>query len=239
MSSFSFDSAKRALLYRGAVCRERAGLNLRFFNKPVFVSAGMQRSGSTLLFNMLRLILSHRWEKLSSCWVGDIAELPAGDAFLIKVHSLSPYWNRRAQNMFYTYRDVRVAMVSAMKTMKAPLTMEVIAGRIRQYELAKERADLMIKYEVLLESPETIVSRISQILNIPVDSEEIARQAVSLRDETVPGSKSGYSKETLFHKGHCTYTANDEWRTVFPRELQDQVHEQFSWWFRECGYSLD
>jgi len=59
-------------------------LAVKFSNKPLIISAGMPRSGSTLLFNILRDIMLRRWEGLSSGWSGDIENLDKGSAYLIK-----------------------------------------------------------------------------------------------------------------------------------------------------------
>lgn len=209
-------------------------LSRKFLIKPVVVSAGMPRSGSTLLFNILREILLTKWRDRLSCgWVGDVMELPKGAAFLIKMHKLSSYYRWRAQYVFYTYRDVRVPAVSGLRSFNRQITMESIRSDIEEYEVAKKASNLIIKYEELLETPNSFIRQLAQMLSIQVNAGEIYQNTLEL---SPPGTSSGYSKETLLHKKHFTHTSNNEWREIIPHELQVRINEEFSWWFRECGY---
>jgi len=117
------------------LARESAKLS----TKPLIVSAGMPRSGSTLLFNILREILVIKWKtRLSSGWEGDFISIPKGSAYLIKTHTLSHFYRWRARYCFYTYRDVRVAAVSVLRKFGQQITLESIRSMIRQYEIAKK-----------------------------------------------------------------------------------------------------
>lgn len=206
-------------------------------HKPLIVSAGMPRSGSTLLFNILREVLRVKWKGNLSCgWVGDIMELPKGNAFLIKTHNLSPIYRWRAQHIFYTYRDVRVATVSRQRMFNLPITLESIRSAIKEYEFAKKSCHSLIKYEKLIENPIPFIKNIGQILNIEVDFENLIR---STFEQKKPNTNSKYSKDTLLHQKHFTHTKDDEWRTIIPIELQKSINKEFSWWFSECGYPLN
>ncbi len=211
-------------------------LNLKFSTKSLICSAGMPRSGSTLLFNILREILLTKWsDKLSSGWSDDIMELPEGRAYLIKTHELDYYYNFRAQFKFYTYRDIRVATVSAMRKFNVQPSMEFFDYVINQYMIAKQNCDLMIKYDDLIANPHFQVQQIARILNIKVDTQKIVTKTFYLKPPS--GDYSGrYSKKTLLHKNHFTHTKDDDWRSIFSQELQENINAKFSWWFEECGY---
>lgn len=102
-------------------------LSLKLKNKPLILSAGMPRSGSTLLFNILRVILSERWsDQLSAGWEGYILQLPEGKAYLVKTHNINRFYKFRAKHAFYTYRDVRVAAVSNMRKFNLTPTVGII-----------------------------------------------------------------------------------------------------------------
>lgn len=209
----------------------------KFSNKPLIVSAGMPRSGSTLLFNILREILIRKWGSLSSGWYGDIADLDKGNAYLIKLHNLNWYYRVRANQKFYTYRDVRVAAVSSLHKFNKEPSIDDIRTNINQYLIAKSSCDLMIKYEELVSDPFVHVSKIIDVLEVQVDIDEIIESSFNLNPPD--SGSSTYSKETLLHKGHFTYTNDDEWRSVLSEELQVCLRKEFDWWFEECGYSVD
>ncbi len=208
---------------------------LKLSFRPLVVSAGMPRSGSTLLFNILRETLATRWgDGLSAGWIHDLGELPRGRAFLIKVHTFEPFYRLRAAHSFYTYRDVRVAAVSRMRMFNLEPTLKRFRWVIEQYQIAKASCDLIIKYEDLIADPLSHTQAIARRLDITTDCEAVVAKVLGLRPPT--DAAGPYSMETLLHEGHVTNTGDDEWRRVLPRDLQDQVHAEFGWWFEECGY---
>lgn len=232
VSRFEVLARKSAELSRKPLILARRSAKLS--TKPLIVSAGMRRSGSTLLFNMLREILVTKWKtRLSSGWEGDFASLPNGSVYLIKTHNLSRFLRWRARYCFFTYRDVRVAVVSDLRRFDRQITLESIRFMIRQYEIAKKTCKLIIKYEELIRDHVSFIHELSRILDIKVDSESIYHKTIELKP---PHSGTGYSSVTLLHEGHLTHTKDHEWRQIIPSELQLKISEELSWWFSECGY---
>lgn len=212
----------------------RTGLKLSW--RPLVVSAGMPRSGSTLLFNLLREILTVKWQSgLSYGWRDDLLTLPRGTAYLIKTHDLSWKWRWRAAYSFYTYRDVRVAAVSALRKFDREITLGSVRDAIGGYEIAKHACNLCIKYEELIRAPERFARELARILRIEVDANRICSAVLSLAPPTDVGT---YSKVTQLHAGHCTHTDADDWRTIIPPNLQRRISSEFAWWFSECGYPV-
>ncbi len=212
----------------------------RLSSKPLIVSAGMPRSGSTLLFNVVREILLVKWKnRLSSGWEGDVAELPKGDAFLLKTHTISMYYRLRASYIFYSYRDVRVAAVSRSRKFNTPITLAQIGSEIREYERAKSASDFLVKYENFINEPDEVIRQLANILGICIEPTVIREKCFSLASPEADNTKRFYSRETLLHKDHFTYTQDDEWRKVIPADLQRKINREYSWWFNECGYVLD
>lgn len=214
-------------------------VSLKLSTRPLAVSAGMPRSGSTLLFNMLRAILAVRWKEDLSCgWESDLLSLPKGKMYLIKTHNLNRFYfyRLRASYLFYSYRDIRTAAVSRLKKFNREITIDYIRDQISEYKTARKACDLCVKYEELIDKPDFYIQELARILGIEVDLARIRSKSVDLCPLTTEG---GYSKATLLHKGHFTNTGDNEWQSVIPLDLQDKIHEEFSWWFSECGYPLD
>lgn len=202
---------------------------------PLFLSAGMPRSGSTLLYNLLREILRVRFgDRLASGWIDDLPDLPEGDAYLIKTHRLFPFLYRRAQQIAYSFRDVRTAAVSRWRKFGHDITLEQVRNEIREYTVARQHSGLMIRYEEMIRCPTTIVEQLSRLLDIPVDAQEIYGRVAEL----APPDEPGYSRLTLLHKDHFTHTGDQEWREIIPPRLQAQIRTKYEWWFRECGYEV-
>ena len=136
------------------------GIIAKVSTKPLIVSAGMPRSGSTLLFNILREILVTKWDsRLVSGSEKDFMSLPKGSAYLIKTHVLSQCYRWRAEYSFFTYRDVRVAAVSSLRKFGHPITLAGIRSKIRQYKTAKKTCNLIIQYEELVKDPISFIQK--------------------------------------------------------------------------------
>ena len=220
--------------------KNSVGLTLRFSKSPLIVSAGMPRSGSTLLFNILKNTLLIKYsDKLSCGWIGDLGKLPKGDAYLIKMHGLSKYYCFRSQFMFYTYRDVRVSIVSEMRKFNREPNIDSVRGRIEQYIIAKQRCDMLIQYEDLITNPSKYTRKIAEKMGIIANHQELVESSFYLHPPNVSLDGKGYSMETLLHKEHFTNTKDDEWRSVLTKEFQEEINAEFAWWFEECGYPLE
>ncbi|MCB0508971.1 MAG: hypothetical protein KDD21_11800 [Bacteroidetes bacterium] len=78
-----------------------------------YFSAGMIRSGSTLLYNILRIILQMKYNGNISCgWIDDYDKLEKNRRYLIKTHSINRKLVFGAEHIFYTYRDIRECLLS-------------------------------------------------------------------------------------------------------------------------------
>ena len=199
----------------------------------------MHRSGSTLLFNILKEILSLKYKtKLSSGWYGDLYKIPKGDAYLIKVHALTKLLRLRSKYIFYTFRDVRTAAVSANKVLNVPMSIDEIRNGINEYIKAKKTADLTIQYEKLTGNTLNVIYDILNVLSINADAEAIYNKCM---DVTMPSGSfsAGHIDDTLYHPGHITNTTDDEWRSKMPLSLQKEITYEYEWWFKECGYPVE
>ena len=200
----------------------------------LILSAGMPRSGSTLLFNILRVALASEDKNVVSGWNGDIKILPNGDTYVIKVHHIG--WHRafRAQAIFYTYRDVRDALVSNKRKF-GDASIDLVHEWIRDYDFARRHAMRMFRYEDMMESLSDVVLEILSDLELQLSVEEVLSK---LPKDDAPAENESYSKESLLHPGHRTSTVKGDWREVLDNELQETIHAQYSWWLEMNGYTV-
>lgn len=200
------------------------------------LSSGMPRSGSTLLFNIIRLCLEKKYQNgLVSGWVGDLMELPNGKIYLIKLHGIRRIYTYRASLIFYSYRDVRDALVSVERKFGTTPSIDLCRSYIKEYVLAKKYANYMFKYEDFSDNLESTIHFISKILNIKLDSAEILKNIPSVSLDLL---NEGYDKKTLLHGGHSTGTESGAWKNSLSIKLQDQINNEFHWWFKENNYDL-
>lgn len=215
----------------------RAALAWKLKARPVVVSAGMPRSGSTLLFNMLREIMETRWgPALRSCWQARFSLVEPGEAYLVKMHVMPRFYRWRATHSFYSYRDIRTVAVSRIKKKGQALDISFFRKHIAQYELAKRHCDFCFSYEELTESRSATVERLADHLGIPVQTEQVLSRLDAL---SLPPEGVRFCDRTLLHPNHITNTGPEEWRVVLAPALQKEIREEFGWWFEECGYAID
>ena len=204
------------------------------FNQLV-LSAGMHRSASTLLYNILRLCLHEKFGgSLTAGWIGDVDRLTKNRMNLIKIHTFHPISAIRAKYIFYTYRDIRQALVSANLKLNLPLSINTCRYMINQYQLSKKYADLMLSYEDIVNDTEQQIIRIANIIKVDVDPQSIIKNLPSIMSER--SRSKGYDRITQMHGGHSSGAHQDEWKTVLTNQLKEQIGEEFDWWFKETGY---
>ena len=204
--------------------------------KPLIVSAGMPRSGSTLLFNVVRELLMIKWERhLTAGWEGDFLSLPAGEAYLVKTHKFNSFYRLRSNRSFYSYRDIRSAIASRVKKTGETVGIEFVRRQIKQYQIARRHCDGSFSYERLTQDLGNVIIDVAGILGISCDPERIRTKVIQL---PLPASECRYSPVTLLHPNHFTQTSPTDWRRLLPESLQKEIVEEFAWWFEECGYEL-
>ena len=87
----------------------------------IVLCTGMPRSGSTWLFNAVRLLLQSEAAEVCSYWKGDFDALKflrsAGPEkiLLLKIHRHSPVLEKKAAVIFYSIRDIRDVIASKIR----------------------------------------------------------------------------------------------------------------------------
>ena len=198
----------------------------------MIISAGMPRSGSTLLYNMLREILLVKWGRnLVAGWEGDVDLFSGADVYLVKTHTITIAHTVHADLLFFSYRDIRTVAVSTMRMFGQALSFESMRANVEEYRKAYVASDLTVSYEMLVEQPVDVIARLAETLRINVVPESICERVLNLKPPM-----EGYAGESLLHKDHFRHTSDDAWFEIAPLELQQRVNDEFGWWFRECGY---
>lgn len=204
-------------------------------DKFLVVSAGMPRSGSTLLFNILREILSTIPEKILASGFGDDVLKTPADIYLVKTHDITPLEAQKASRIFFSYRDVRTVAVSTKRMFDIPITFECVQENIHRYLNAREQMAHFIEYEKLISNPVSAIGKISFNLGIHVDEKEIAARVMAI---TPVQNLLPYDPITLLYPNHFTNSSISDWVKMAPHDVQQRVNTEFSWWFEMCGYSL-
>lgn len=205
------------------------------------LSAGMPRSGSTWLYNALRLMLVQRFpapEDLVCGWVGDIGRLPTDAACrLLKIHEWDADLVAQADFVAWSYRDLRDAMASQHRKFGGALSLTFADYLVRQDARWLSRADHVMRYEDMLIDPQRELIRLSQALALPgVDPAALQQELDGLSYDSDGPRNGTYHERTLLHRDHRTDGRAGSWRNGMPVDLAQQIVTAHAGWFRARGY---
>lgn len=207
---------------------------LRARGARVIYADSMPRSGSTAIFNALRLLLLTDPDcDLQSGWVRDARNMPPANTYLIKTHGMNLIDSWRASKTVYSYRDPRVALVSLSRKFGSTPSMRLVRMWMADFAFAEKHADLLLRYDMAMRDLRGTVCTLADLVGVEADCQQIAD-----RLSPSPGGGDGPDKLTLLHGEHATGTTEDEWRTALPSDLNAQIVDEFGPWLERYGYPL-
>lgn len=206
----------------------------------LYLSGGMQRSGSTWLYNIIRLTLLASpsiKENLYSGWSGN--KIVPEKHILLKIHSFNKNLVNLACFTAYSYRDIRDALASAKRKFNITPSMELCERWIVQHNEWIKKADIVMRYEDMLDNKLPIVNEIIDKLGIKeAISEEIIEQAKKLSHASEGQKKEGkgYNLTNLYHPGHKTDGRHGSWKETLNPKLVSAIESKHYKWLKQYGY---
>jgi len=206
----------------------------RFGFASLILTAGMHRSGSTLLYNVVRLCLQQHHGARAICgWIDSLERDPEAAVYLAKIHRVRRSLAWRARSVFFTYRDVRSALVSANRKFGTELSTEFCRRQILEFERARKYADILLRYEDFSRDLPGTVHRVATTLGISVNADDVL---TAIPPTGGPAVATAAHDVTLMHGTHGTGTGAADWRSHLSTDLQQQIRDEFGWWLEENGY---
>lgn len=209
----------------------------------VVFSAGLTRSGSTLVFNYISEVVEHKNLGMvvsPSDGKGWKHYLQSGDYDLIatKSHRFPDIPNDTEVKAVMTVRDPRAIIVSLMRYWNESFDHVFESGVFREnrenyydwlYNVPSERF-LVFQYEFLMLFPESAISRIGKLIGVDLDS------------NTTRMIKAKHSLESIrknnkeFFDRHITHGGFVEWRGIITQEQERKVISEYGNWISAMGY---
>ena len=165
---------------------------------PYWIAYGNVRSGSTVVFNLLRILANSSADSVLSAWEGDfqnpskffeiLSESPGIDIGVLKIHrsdaAVNSFLASGAARAVITFRDMRTACYSYWRMLHnrhSPFFMkdpsldkldEFIKNEIREFrEKSSQPNTLLIGESTLRSCPREAISKITGFLGIDLEAE--------------------------------------------------------------------
>jgi len=211
---------------------------------PTYLAAGIPRSGSTWMFNALRLFLNKKYDRVYTAWVAEIDEVRAAeaDAVLIKLHDPAPALAATASRIFTSHRDLRDIVVSLrdMGWANDQAKMIEMATKIRGFhDFWSGRAALDIRYADIIATPEIVLSDIAKACEFDFTAEELAtigRELATLDGD--PELRAVHDAMTLMHAKHRFDGRPNRFVDALARGTADEIVALHGDWLDRMGYDL-
>ena len=206
--------------------------------RTLILSAGMQRSASTWLYNAVRIALLRCGDIDLGCgWVRDYKSFKHHDVVLVKIHEYQEAVASAAQFVTYSFRDVRDVLASMKRRFGVGPSIRVVDQLIRQDALWRARADFVMRYEDFIESAAGELESLLGSMGLgSLDAEEILREIDALAEASSQAGEGAYDAQNLFLKGHVTDGRHGAWEGDLEALLVREIERRYDWWFYENGY---
>nr|CCF78645.1 hypothetical protein RGS1_70351 [Rubrivivax gelatinosus S1] len=207
----------------------------------LYLAAGMPRSGSTWLYNALRLALASRHPDLVAGWIGDAGRLPASSTRLLKLHEFDPELARRASFTVWSYRDPRDALASLERKFGKPPTLRQVDDMLRWDEHWTRQADYVMRYEDFVADKRGQLARLLERLGLGEAglAARIEHELEHASYDSQGPRNAHYHEVTLMHRGHVTDGRVGSWRGQLDRDLERAIVERHRPWLLARGYETD
>ena len=203
--------------------------------------AGMHRSGSTWLFNAIRLIYICNNDSVYSYFFSeyDPKEGQNASIHVAKTHQFNDVLTTRDYDyIFTTCRDLRDLAASAVRKGMIDNRTRPIIKFLRkvlseEYDAWSCYSDMEIVYEEMMENDIEIIKKIAQFLNIDVDPASVSRAVNSL---PFPKKGEDYFRDTQLHYQHITSSTPDSYKLTLSKRTIRIIETKFSTWLFNHRY---
>ncbi|WP_425395009.1 hypothetical protein [Aeoliella sp.] len=202
------------------------------------VSAGLMRSGSTWLYNALRLILSKGTNRRLKADLYHQRKWKNVKHGLVKAHEFHIHLADKADFVFTSHRDIRDACASLSRFQPNRHPGAVIAKiteQFQHYQKWAQIADYDMQYEHMLEDPLQVLDQLASRLKLPhVDILAIYQELTAIAPP--PPETRAEDPQTLLWPNHITDGRAGKFAETLDDDFVQIIEHRFGAWLRANGY---
>lgn len=206
----------------------------------VVLVAGMIRSGSTWLYNTVRMVCAIG-ASTQGCWIDDFdpSSLSMEKWLVVKAHIPDPRIAQRSDFIITCHRDLRDVAASALdmgwSASKAEV-LELVASARSCDEFWSPMANLSIGYGDIAGQPAYAVAHIAESLSVEISPDEIRDIVTKVSQLKQPVDTGAYDKVTLLHSAHRFDGRSGRWRNTLDPTLASAIGTEHCDWLSRRRY---
>ncbi|NJK64942.1 MAG: sulfotransferase domain-containing protein [Synechococcaceae cyanobacterium SM2_3_1] len=202
--------------------------------------AGLPRSGSTWLYNVVRLLLSTDGASVSGAFIDKYDSSDPAEIHVIKTHEFKPWLAEQANLILASRRDLRdiVASLIRKRWISPAQAIDYIGPYVQHYEFWRSIAVYELVYESMIEDQLQEILTLSEILGVECNSQILERicEAVAAIGQSERQIGSGWDQETLIHPQHITDGRAGSYQETLDSDLISSINYNFGDWLKYYGY---
>lgn len=200
------------------------------------LSAGMHRSGSTWLYNALRLIMESKVEGdyIKGFVSGNDTPFDVKNA-VIKIHVINPDYIEWADKIFYIYRDIRDVVASYVRWRGIPMAEEGIDADIKAGIEYMWKAHMSIEYNQIIKEPEKLLFKMGYHLSTKIKPKSILIELEKIKNKKLKNT----DPITLMRVGHITDGRSNNYKEYLEPEYLSRIEDKYGWWLKQNEYWRD
>ncbi|HEY3913750.1 MAG TPA: hypothetical protein VGN61_04615 [Verrucomicrobiae bacterium] len=209
----------------------------------IYVCAGMYRSGSTWLYNAVRLILRDaKVPDLEAGWITDKEKLLNHKNSVIKTHNFEPDLANRKALVLTSHRDLRDIAGSLVRKFKSELPIKQLHETVESHAQWAPIAVYDLRYEDLLTDKPAQLRNLAQALQLPAATRaQLSYESISEaidKEQFAEGRATSqrYDPVNLLHEGHITDGRHGSWKDTLPPQVVTTIEQEFGPWLAARNY---
>jgi hypothetical protein len=210
-------------------------------NAPqILLCAGFPRSGSTWLFNGMRLALEQAGVPHYAAWIVDYDAADPAPVHVVKVHDVDPLL-ARASGVFVSSRDLRDVIASLrLNDWIADDPAAVVDYRhlrLHHHGQYERRASHRVVYEQVRADKPGHLATLLAVLGVPGDAGRLHRAIEALTVAEV-SDDGRYDRKNLLLQNHIRNGGAGYYRDVLSPRTIAAIERHFGGWLCDHGYQV-